>query len=404
MGDWGFWIAAGGMCLAVAASLIAALFQRRDTALPAGAYDVQVYRAQLAEVDRDASSGLITSADADRLRTEISRRLIEADRMGRGVAITDSPIGRRIGAVLIAFIMAGAVWGYARLGAPGYSDLPLAARLAAAETFRATRPTQAMAEAKAPQAEPVTPDAEMAALMVKLRAAVQSRPNDVQGLALLARNEAALGNLAAATTAQTALIAAKGTAAAGSDHAMLAELLIRQTDGYVSPEAEMALITALQMDPANGAARYYSGLMFAQGDRADRAFAVWQPLLDASQPDDPWVAPIRLQIAEMAARAGIKYQLPDLAGPTAQQVNDAAGMTSEDQLVMIQSMVDGLSARLATDGGPVEDWARLITSLGLLGDKDQARAIYTEAQGAFAGLTAELDILHTAAAAAGVSE
>ena len=404
MGDWGFWIAAGGTFLAVAASLIVVLFQRREAETSAGTYDVQVYRAQLAEVDRDVASGLLAVAEADRLRTEISRRILEADRLGRGVAAMVPLRGRILAGGGIALVLAGAVGGYLRLGAPGYPDLPLAGRLAAAEAFSATRPSQAMAEASAPKLAAAIPDGEMAGLMAALRKAVADRPDDVQGLALLARNEAALGNLAAAGKAQAALIAAKADAATGADHAMLAEIMIRLAGGYVSPEAEAQLIAALKLDPANGTALYYSGLMFAQGDRADRTFSVWQGLLEASAPDDPWVAPIRAQIADMAVRAGVKYALAEAVGPTADEVSAAADMSPEDRLAMIQSMVDGLSARLASKGGPVEDWARLITSLGVLGDADQAREIYSEAQGAFAGRVDELAALRAAAVTAGVAE
>lgn len=404
MGDWGFWLAAAGMCFVVAASLIAVLFQRRETGPALGSYDVQVYRAQLAEVDRDLASGRLTGAEAERLRSEIARRILEADRLGRGVAMPVSSVGRVVVAGLIASVMVGAVWGYVRLGAPGYPDLPLAERLAAAAKFSATRPSQAMAEAAAPKIVAIAPDAELAALMAKLRQAVVDRPSDIQGLTLLARNEAALGNLAAAAKAQAALIAAKAGDTTSADHAMLAEMMIRLADGYVSPEAEAELIAALKSEPTNGTALYYSGLMFAQGDRADRAFSVWQGLLDASAPDDPWMAPIRAQIADMAARAGVKYDAPAPVGPTAEQVRDAANMTEKDRLSMIQSMVDGLSQRLESKGGPAEDWARLITSLGVLGDTDQARAIYAESQTAFAGRAAELVTLKAAATAAGVAE
>jgi cytochrome c-type biogenesis protein CcmH len=402
--NWGFWVAAGAMCLAVAASLIATLFQRREAGPTGSAFDVQVYRAQLAEVDRDMASGAVSVTDAERLRVEISRRILEADRAGRGVVAGSGVSGQALGlaGLAIAVVFVGAVWGYLRLGAPGYADVPLKARLAAAEEFHNARPSQAAAEAVAPKVEGTTPDAVMADLMVKLRQAVADRPGDVEGLTLLARNEAALGNLVAAKTAQMALIAAKGDAATGDDHAGLAEIMISLAGGYVSPEAEAELIRAFELEPKNGKALYYSGLMFAQGDRADRAFSLWRGLLEASPPDAPWVEPIRAQIGEMAARAGVNYDLPNAVGPSAADVAAAADMSPEDQRAMIESMVAGLSDRLATEGGPAEDWARLITSLGVLGDKDRAKAIYAEAQGRFAGDTVELQGLRDAAVAAGI--
>jgi cytochrome c-type biogenesis protein CcmH len=403
VGDWGFWAAAGAMSLVVAASLIAALFRRREVTLTSGAYDLQVYRAQLADLDRDVASDVVSAGDAERLRAEISRRILEADRLGRGDAKAMSQSATLLAGGLVGLALLGAVWGYVRLGAPGYPDLPLAERLTAAAEFSATRPSQAEAEAAAGAPEVLQPDAETADLMTKLRRAVADRPGDGAGLRLLVTNEAALGNLSAARDALVRLMDLK-SADLGSDHAQMAELLIRLADGYVSPEAEAELMRALQREPENGTALYYLGLMFAQGDRADRAFTVWQKLLDSSAPDDPWVAPIRAQIADIAARAGVNYEPPQAVGPTADQVGAAADMTPEDRLAMIQSMVDGLSQRLATKGGPVEDWARLITSLGVLGDTDQARAIYTEGQTTFAGRAAELDVLRAAAVAAGVAE
>lgn len=403
LGDWGFWIAAGGMALAVAASLIAALFQKPQVDLAVAAPDVQVYRAQLAEVERDVAAGRLAAPEADRLRVEIARRILEADRAGRGSsrAATTAVGGRWATALAVLVVLCGAVWGYARLGAPGYPDLPLSSRIAAAEAYHTSRPSQAIAEAAAPKIESLVPDAELAALLDKLRQAVAARPGDVEGLTLLVRNEAALGNLAAARDAQVALIAAKPVAL-GQDHAELAELMIGLTGGYVSPEAEAELIAALELEPANGTALYYSGLMFAQGDRADRAFAIWRGLLETSAPDAPWIAPIRAGIADLAARAGVDYALPDASGPTAADVDAAAEMTAEDRRAMIETMVEGLSDRLAKDGGPAADWARLITSLGVLGDLARASAIYAEAQGRFVGRAGDLEMLRVAANAAGI--
>ena len=70
---------------------------------------------------------------------------------------------------------------------------------------------------------------------------------------------------------------------------------------------------------------------------------------------------------------------------------------------MIRGMVDGLAERLATEGGPAEDWARLIRALGVLGDTDRARAIWDEARTVFAD-TPGLPTVQAAAEAAGLNE
>ena len=76
--------------------------------------------------------------------------------------------------------------------------------------------------------------------MQRLRAALDERPDDLQGHVLLARNEAAIGNFAAAHRAQERVIALKGADAEAADWADYALLLTYAAGGYVSPEAETA--------------------------------------------------------------------------------------------------------------------------------------------------------------------
>jgi cytochrome c-type biogenesis protein CcmH len=111
------------------------------------------------------------------------------------------------------------------------------------------------------------------------------------------------------------LVAALGDKAGSGDHAQLAGLMVLAAGGFVSPEAELALVKALTLDKREPRARYLTGLLFAQNDRPDLAFRVWQPLLAESNPDAPWVGPIRAGIEEVAALAGLRYELPPVKGP-----------------------------------------------------------------------------------------
>ena len=71
---------------------------------------------------------------------------------------------------------------------------------------------------------------------------------------------------------------------------------------------------------------------------------------------------------------------------------------------MIRGMVDGLSNRLATDGGTAQEWARLIGALGVLGETDRATAIWAEAQTVFADRAEDLALIRSAAEQAGLTE
>lgn len=399
-----FWIAAALLTFALAGLLFRALTRSGDGLRSAAEADIGVYRDQLAEVARDAERGTISAAEAERSRIEISRRILEADRAmasGPGLMVTGPVL---VPFALVVLVLGGAVLLYDRLGAPGYPDLPVAKRIARADAIRADRPSQAAAEAAAKLPAPQAPAADYAALMERLRKAVADRPNDLTGQQLLARNEAALGNYAAAAAAEARVIEVKAQAATAEDYARLADLYVMATGGYVSPEAELAAGEALARDPKNGTARFYLGLMWAQTGRPDNAFKFWRALLEEGPEDAPWIAPIREQIELLASAAGVDYTPPAaLKGPSAGDVAAAADMSSGDRAEMIKGMVAQLSDRLYASGGSVEEWARLITSLGVLGDKDKARSALARAETAFAGDDAALEALRQAAVEAGIA-
>lgn len=407
----GFWIAASGMMVGVFALLVLALFRTRTGAESASAFDLRVYRDQLKEVDRDVARGMMSAEDAERARTEISRRILEADR-GTGVEEGKGEAPRRTTLIVAAIVgltlILGSVWTYGRLGAPGYPDLSLKTRVEMADELRKTRPGQDLAEQQNPGPQTGNePDARYLDLMTKLRTAVAERPDDQQGQFLLARNEAALGNYTAAYAAQTRLIELKADAATAEDYASLADLMVLAAGGYVSPEAEQVLTQSLQRDPRNGTSRYYSGLMFAQTGRPDMAFRIWRPLLEESTPDAPWVGPIQAQIVELAQLAGVDYTLPaqeGAPGPSSADVANAAEMSDADRQEMIRGMVTQLNDRLATEGGTADEWARLIGALSVLGETDRARAIWTEAQDIFADRSEDLTTIRIAAERAGILE
>jgi cytochrome c-type biogenesis protein CcmH len=314
----GFWLAAGAISLLVAFLILLAFLRPRAGATPAAAYDLQVYRDQLKEVDRDVERGILTEAEAARARTEVSRRILEADRALQKAEAAEARRGgvdRWLIAGGLVAVVAGAVGVYFQIGAPGYPDLPLATRIALIDEARATRPGQADAEAQVAMREAVPEQPEREALVAQLRTIMEQRPDDAQGMALLASNEAALGNFRAGRIAQERLIEILGDDAEGAHYIDLAEMMILAAGGYVSPEAEAALSRGLEMEPRNGTARYYAGLMYAQQGRPDLAFPIWRNLMAESTADAPWLEPIRLQIEEVAALAGDPVRLADLPQP-----------------------------------------------------------------------------------------
>lgn len=406
-----FWITACAMAALVALLLSRAVWRGAQGVVPTQAqYDIQVYRDQLAEVDRDVARGVIAPEDATRVRNEISRRILTAD-AGQEQATAVSNARPTVAMVAMALVLiGGSVALYLKVGQPGYGDLALADRIAFAQEIRENRPSQETAEAGLPPFElPDTLSADYLALLDQLRTAVAARPDDLQGHLLLAQNEANVGNFAAAARAQEEVLRLMADGATTEDVGDYAELLVLAAGGYVSPQAETVLRAVLSQDAEDGRARYYIGLMMVQTGRPDITFRLWDNLLRRGPADAPWIRPIREQIMPIADLAGVDYTMPAIGdgggvGPSAADIDAASDMNAEERMEMIGGMVDGLSNRLATEGGPPTDWARLITSLGVLGEREQAFAVFNNAMQVFEGDEGALDVIRAAGSRAGVAE
>lgn len=404
-----FWVLIFLVALLIAAFLSFTLLRKRRGDEPAAAYDLRVYREQLSGVDRDLARGVIGEADAERVRTEISRRILAADEQMKKGGSGAGP-SRTVSIVTIPVVMliitGGAMAMYHRIGAVGLPDMPLTARLELAEEVRANRPSQSAAEELATPPQAAQLDENYASLLKQLRETVSARPDDLQGQMLLAQHETNSGNFKDGYSAQQRVIELSGDAATAEHYADFAEMMILAAGGYVSPEAEQALAEALKRDPHHGPARYYWGQMLVQTGRPDLAYRIWVETLREAPAGAPWAGAIRDQIDELAFRAGV-FNAPDLSapsGPSREDMAAAAEMSPEERQQMIQGMVDQLSDRLATEGGAPEEWARLIAALGVLGQGQRAMDIHNEALVVFAGNTEALQIIDAAALQAGIAK
>lgn len=399
-----FWIAAGIIAFGALALLLRPLMRGGAIGLVAGESDVAVYRDQLHEIDRDKARGVLSLEEAERVRVEVARRLLSADKAASeaqdfGQASKHVTIG--VAVLCAAVLLLGGWITYSALGVPGYQDLPRAARIAAGNEARRDRMSQTEAEAQMPAVpDPALPE-DQAALIAELRSLVPTRPDELQGWELLARYEAALGQYKNAAHAQAQVVRLQGDEADLDELTTLADLMVGATGGFVSPEAEGVVTHILETDPDNIPAKYYLGLLYAQTDRPDIAFRLWRPIVESGS-DVFHVELARGQIEQAAQFAGIDYELPRLPGPSAEDIIAAEEMNDEDRSAMIQGMVEQLSARLAREGGTAEEWARLINALGVLGQTERAEAIWAEAQNRFAPAPDDLAIIRRAAQSAGL--
>lgn len=398
-----FWIFAGGLTvLALAAMLWPLLRPKKQTAMRSS-YDVKIYKDQLKEVEADLARGTLSEAEAKASRTEVSRRLLAAaDAEAHETASGNAPAraSRLLAAAVGIAVLVGGFGVYQRLGVQGMPDFPLSDRISA-------RISQEAAEKAAAQDGTGLPDIQQndpkhLELVEQLKEVLENRPDDLRGHQMLADNLAQLGKYAEARIAQDTVMRILGDEATAADYSSHAEIMIVAANWYVSPEAETALVRAFELDPSDQRARYYAGILMVQRQDYAQTYSLWTGLLQEGPADAPWIPVIESQIDAIAAEAGITPG-STLAGPSAEQVNAAGGMSEEDRNEMIRGMVGQLSERLATEGGSAEEWARLIRAYGVLGETGKASEIWNEAKVVFANSPDDIAILLEAARDAEVS-
>lgn len=367
-----FYIITALIALVATALIVRPLFSGRSAAGERSMSDVEVFRDQLAEIDRDLAKGTIGEAEAEGARVEISRSLIaathRAERSGELVPAPRGVTGMIAGLLLLGIPVLTALL-YISVGAPGSKDHPFAQRTPEAETrlARNERPSQAEAEAQiTPDMRPeVEQDPEYSALVEQLKVRLANRPEDAEGHRLLATGLMRLGQWVEARKAWEHVIEITPDPVPAEHYATLAEAMVLATGSYVSPEAEQALARALETDPTLPIARYYAGLALRQAGRLDQAISVWQNLRQSSPADAPFIEWIDRMLSETIA-------MRDGRGPSEADIAAAEEMSDEDRAVMIQGMVDRLSARLTEQGGTAPEWAQLIASHAALGQTAEA--------------------------------
>lgn len=118
-------------------------------------------------------------------------------------------------------------------------------------------------------------------------------------------------------------------------------------------------------------------------DRYDEAFQAYNKVLELTD-NDPV---IRAEFDQARVFAGQKgYQLSMVqSGPTREDIDAAAQMSSDDRSAMIQGMVDGLSAKLSNNPDDIAGWVKLLRARKVLGQTEMAQKEITQMKAHFAG-------------------
>jgi cytochrome c-type biogenesis protein CcmH len=346
------WVIFAVLALATVALLVTPLLRRARDPLARSAFDLQVYREQLAELERDQERGVLPPDQAEAARTEIHRRILAAEEQ-EGAAAPKSRLHLPLALVLGLGVPVIAGLLYAHLGSPGLPGRPFAAR----------------------QADPAF---KMAALLDQLATRLKTQP-DGEGYRRLGQGYMSLQRY------QEAADAFKEAQALGIDDpemtAAWGESVALNQGGMVGPEARQLFLKALSEDPQNPSARFYIGLGYAEIGDYKKAVAIWRDLEKDSAEDAPWLTTLRQHIAQAAKQGGFDEatvepappEIPAGAAPKSGQAAAIASLPPEQRDATIRSMVEGLAQKLKDKPDDFDGWMRLALSYKVLGEPDKAK-------------------------------
>lgn len=305
--------------------------------------DMQFYREQIAEIERDRERGVLLDSEAEAAKAEAGRRLLRATGMTSDTfaALGEPALRRRRAASTLALSMIP-IMALAIYGAYGSPHL--------------------MANPPQRQAEQPGSNLDLMTAVSQIEAHLAKHPEDGRGWEVVAPVYFRMGRLDDAVKAYETAIRYLGPGA--ERLSSYGETLVLANDGLVSSKAQAVFEQAVQLDASAFKARYYLAVAAEQDGQPEKAKQAYAALLASSPEGAPWANAIKQRLASL----GVEQ-------PVAGQQN-APQIGAED----IARMVSGLAERLETQGGSPEEWARLIRSYMVLGQRDKAVATAARAR------------------------
>jgi cytochrome c-type biogenesis protein CcmH len=341
------WIALGVATFAAVLAVLWPSLKGVRGYAPRAAHDAALYRAQLAELDREKAEGRLSETEHRDAMLEVQRRLLAVGEVP-AEATPASPSGRWLVAAAAVALPSLALLLYLPRGTPEMPGFPFAEV----------------------QAQRAAEKAEAEALIAQVRERINSLPHDSEearrGWVLLAGVERRRGNLAAAIGAYRRALAIRFEAALATD---LAETLAMAADGSVTDEAMALLRRAATAEPADLRTRFYLAVGTLERGDARAALESFRAI-EAAAPEG---SAVRAIVAERIADAERRLRAGAAPGPTAEQMAAAAELPPEQREAMIAAMVERLAERLRAEPNDAEGWLRLARAYRILGRGMEAR-------------------------------
>lgn len=300
-----FWLIAAVFVAIALAFVLPTLLQRAPSATSPDdeqQTNVAVYRDQLAELDADLQSGIISAEQHKIDRDEIERRLLTDVAAPSKPAETKSKAaasGRGTVYALALGIPIVAVGFYYQIGTPaaisGGGAFP--SRIGPAPFARSQQPSETSPAGTDGQMTRERMEANVAALAKRL----EQNPGDVNGWQMLARSYSSMEKHAEAANAY-----ARATALKADDADLWADYALAKTmaNGQQMQGEPMELVNkALKLDPENPKALQLAGGAAFQARRYQEAVSFWERALKKVPPNSDLFEALKLKIDEAKSLA-----------------------------------------------------------------------------------------------------
>lgn len=251
-----FILAAALLVLVILAILLLPLWRapRVSSAIDRRQANLDIFRDQLSELERERSAGSLVEADFEQAKSELQRRLLE-EVQPEAVAQQGSG-GRKTSLALLIVIPLAATLGYVMLGKP-----------------EALEPLQTKARVSPQQIE---------AMLGKLAEKLKANPDDSKGWVMLARSYKVLGRFAESAEAYS-----HGAALVDTEPVLLAdyaEVLAQVQGGSFQGKPEQLIARALKIDPDEPQALFLAGAAASERKDFSAVAEYWGRLLPQLEP------------------------------------------------------------------------------------------------------------------------
>lgn len=304
----GFILAAVLLVLVILSILLLPLWRapRASSAIDRRQANLDIFRDQLSELERERSAGSLAEADFEQATSELQRRLLEE--VQPEAVVQQGSGGRKTALALLIAIPLAATLGYVILGKP-----------------EALEPQQTQAQVSPQQIE---------AMLGKLVEKLKANPDDSKGWVMLARSYKMLGRFAESAEAYS-----HGTALVDAEPVLLAdyaEVLAQTQGGSFEGKPGQLIARALKIDPDEPQALFLAGAAASERKDFSAVAEYWGRLLPQLEPGS--------EEAQTLAAAVTK------AREIAAQMNEKSGAGSGQPAKEAASRKEAISGEVTISG------------------------------------------------------